>query len=54
MKKEDAVFLNHLIKSLEESAKNLEQAYKKTDYDKFNKSKKEILQMQEEIGNIIK
>jgi hypothetical protein len=54
MKKEDFLFLNQLIASLEEAERNLERAYKKRNYEKFNKSKKIMLRIQNEISNIIK
>jgi hypothetical protein len=54
MKKEDILFLNQLIASLEESERNLERAYERRNYEKFNKSKKIMLKIQNEIFNIIK
>lgn len=54
MKKEEILFLNQLIKSLEKAEGNLEEAYEKKDYDKFNQSKKMMLRIQKEISNIIK
>ena len=54
MKKEDFLFLNQLIASLEEAERNLERAYEKRNYEKFNKSKKIMLRIQNEISNIIK
>ena len=54
MKKEDFLFLNQLIASLEEAEKNLEKAYEKRNYEKFNKSKKIMLRIQSEISSIVK
>jgi len=54
MKTEDIQFLNQLIKSLEDAEKNLAKSYEKKDYDKFNQSKKIMLQIQKEISEIIK
>jgi hypothetical protein len=54
MKKEEIVFLNQLIASLEEAEKNLEKTYEKRHYDRFNKSKKIMLRIQNEISNILK
>ena len=54
MKKEDISFLNQLLTSLEQSAKKLEEYYKKRDYNNFNQSKKIMLKIQGEISEIIK
>jgi hypothetical protein len=54
MKKEDNLFLNQLIESLEEAGQKLERAYEKKDFENFNKSKKLILKLQKEISEIIK
>jgi exonuclease VII small subunit len=54
MKKEEVLFLNQLIRSLEEGERSLERSYEKRDYDNFNKSKKIMLRIQKEISNIIK
>lgn len=54
MKKEDVLFLNQLIASLEEAERNLEKAYEKRNYEKFNNSKKIMLKIQNEILNITK
>lgn len=53
MKNEEILFLNQLIKSLEEAEKNLEKAYEKRDFDIFNKSKKIMLRIQYEISEIL-
>ncbi len=54
MKREDILFLNQLIKSLNEAGNNLEKAYEKRDYENFNKSKKIMMSIQKEISKIIK
>lgn len=54
MKKEDFLFLNQLIASLEEAERNLEKAYGRRNYEKFNKIKKIMLRIQNEISNIVK
>lgn len=52
--KEDIPFLNQLVKSLEEAELKLEEAYEKKDYEKFNKSKKFMLEIQKQISEAIK
>jgi hypothetical protein len=54
MKKEDFLFLNQLIASLEEAERNLEKAYRKKNYEKFKKIKKIMIRIQNEISNIVK
>jgi len=54
MNEEDVLFLNQLVKSLEETGKKLAEAYRKADSDKFNKSKKSIIQIQKEISSMIR
>ncbi len=51
---EDATLLRHLINSLDESEKKLEESYKKNNADNFNKTKKSILQLNERISGILK
>jgi hypothetical protein len=46
---EDYDFLNQMIESLEEVIPNLEEFYNKKDYEKFNKTKKFILEIQKRI-----
>lgn len=53
MKKEEIPFLNQLVDSLEEAKQELEKNYKKKDIEKFNKSKKMILEIQEKIDAIV-
>jgi hypothetical protein len=54
MKREESLFLNQLIKSLEEAAKEMEKGYKKKDANQFNKSKKVMLRIQKEIAEMTK
>jgi hypothetical protein len=54
MEKEEILFLDQLIKSLEEAEKKLEKAYEEKDYGSFNKSKKIMLKIQNEISKILK
>jgi hypothetical protein len=54
MKREEILFLNQLIKSLAEAEEKFEFSYEKRDSENFNKSKKVMLLLQEEIANIIK
>ncbi len=54
MKKEDILFFNQLVKSLEDAGKSLQQSYEKMNYRRFNKSKKIMFQIQKEISDIIK
>lgn len=49
---EEVLFLNQLMKSLEESQKKLEQYYKTKDYNNFEKTKKFILSITEKISEI--
>ena len=52
--KEEISFLNHLVKSLEESGLKLEEYYMKKDYEKFKNIKKFMLEMQKKISEIVK
>jgi len=54
MKKEDIPFLNQLVNTLEEAELKLEEAYRTKDYEKFNKSKKLMLQIQKKISEVVK
>ncbi len=54
MENEEILFLDQLIKSLEEAGKNFEDAYQRRDHDNFNKSKRIILRIQYEISEILK
>ena len=53
MKKEDILILNQLILSLEDSFDMLKKSYENKNVEKFNKSKKFILQAQKEISKIL-
>jgi hypothetical protein len=54
MKKEDITFLNQLVLSLEEAEEKLEESYKNKDHEEFLKTKRFILKIQKQIGEIIK
>jgi len=54
MKKEEIEFLKQLVKVLEDSAPELEKAYEQKDYERFTILKKNMLQIQEQIANLIK
>lgn len=54
MQKSDISFLNQLVKSLEEAEMNLEKSYNKQDFDNFNKSKKMMLRIQNQISDMLK
>ncbi len=53
MKKEDVEMLGQMAKSLEEASDVLDDSYKKGDAQRFNQSKKLILQIQNKISEII-
>ncbi len=50
---ENIEFLNQLAKSLESAESKLEQAYRSSNYDQFNKIKKFILEIQKKILEVI-
>ena len=52
--KEEISFLNHLIKSFEESGLKLEEYYIKKDYENFKNIKKFMMEMQKKISEIVK
>ena len=54
MKKEDMPLLIKLVKTLEDSLNQFEKAYQEKDTPKFNKSKKDIIQTQRQISEIVK
>lgn len=54
MKKEKAVFLNQLLKSLVQTEKVLESSYENQDLEKFNKSKKMLIEINRRIWEVIK
>jgi len=53
IEKEVILVLNQLVFSLEENFEILEKAYEEKNSEKFDKSKKLILQAQKEISNIL-
>lgn len=53
MKREDNVFLNQLVSSLEEAYEKMERAYEKRDSENFNKMKKIMIKLQKEISDIL-
>lgn len=53
MKQEEILFLNQLIRSLEEAGGKMEKASQKRDDDGVARSKKIMLQIQKEISEII-
>lgn len=53
MKKEGEQILEQIIKSLEEASVILDEFYKKRDFQKFNRAKSLILQLQKNISEII-
>jgi hypothetical protein len=52
MKREEILRLNQLIKSMMDSSKELERAYKQRETDSFNSAKKTMLSLQKQIGDI--
>ena len=54
MKKEDISSLIKLIKDLEDSFSKFEKAYQEEDTPNFNKFKKNIIQIQKEMFEIVK
>lgn len=52
MKKEDVAFLNQLVKSLEESEAELEEYYRRGNYEGFVKMKRFILKIQKKIAEV--
>tara|TARA_Y100000296_G_C5091688_1_gene215176 strand:- start:548 stop:736 length:189 start_codon:yes stop_codon:yes gene_type:complete len=52
--KENISFLNHLIKSLEESGLKLEEYYVKKDHKNFKKIKNFMLKIQKKISEIVR
>jgi hypothetical protein len=54
MKREEVLFLNQLIKSLEEAERSMEKAYSRRDSLNFNKSKRIMLRIQKEISEMTK
>ncbi len=52
--RENALLLKHLISSLDESEKKLEEFYEKKEPENFNKTKKFILNVIDKISDITK
>jgi hypothetical protein len=53
MKRGDIPLLNQLVKTIEESIPKLEKSYEESDYEKFRKLKKIIIESQNKIVEII-
>ncbi len=53
MKRDDIPFLNQLIKSLDEAIPKLEKTYKKKEAEKFNETKKVVIDIQQKISEIL-
>lgn len=54
MEKGDEQILEQIIKSLEQASDALDEFYKNQDFQKFNRTKSLILQIQNKIAEIIK
>jgi len=54
LSRENIVFLNQLVSSLEEAELKLEKSYRDRDYENFSRLKKFILEIQKKISEIIK
>jgi|WetSurMetagenome_2_1015567.scaffolds.fasta_scaffold247354_2 hypothetical protein len=52
MQKEEILALNQLIKSMMESSKEIEKAYKQRNVEGFNSAKKTMLSLQKQIAGI--
>ncbi len=53
IKKEDIMFLNQLVHTLEEAELKLEESYNKKNYENFNNMKKLIMQIQNKISGVL-
>lgn len=53
VKKEEIVFLNQLVKSLEEGELKLEEAHEKKNHEDFNKMKKFMMEIQKQISEVV-
>ncbi|MDD5699839.1 MAG: hypothetical protein PHH00_01440 [Candidatus Nanoarchaeia archaeon] len=51
---EETSLLRHLVHSIEESERKLEEFYKKNKIEEFNKAKKAIIQLNEKMSEILK
>jgi len=54
MEKDGEPILEQIIKSLEQASDALDESYKNRDFQKFNRTKSLILQIQNKISEIIK
>ncbi len=54
MEKEDILFLSQLTSSIEEAVIKLEESSKNKNYDKFDKIKKIMLEINKKISEIVK
>jgi hypothetical protein len=54
MEKGDILFLNQLVKALEDTELTLEKAYKNNDSNRFNESKKFMIQIHRQISEILR
>jgi len=53
IKRGDIMFLNQLVKTLEEAELKLEEAYDEKNYESFNNVKKLIIQVQKKISEVL-
>ena len=53
IKKEDVMFLNQLVNTLEEAGLKLEESYNEKNYEDFNNMKKLIMQIQNKISGVL-
>ena len=53
IKKEDILFLNQLVYTLEEAESKLEESYNEKNYDNFDNMKKLIMQIQNKISGVL-
>ena len=53
MEKEDVVLLAQLIQTIKEATDELEKAQKKKDMEKLNAAKKEILELQKRVNELL-
>ena len=53
IKKEDIMFLNQLVNTLEEAELKLEEAYEEKNYEIFDNMKKLIMQIQSKISGVV-
>ena len=53
MNKGNILFLNQLVKTLEEAELKLEETYNKKDYENFNNVKKLVIQIQNKMSEVL-